>query len=277
MLCLVSHHAQHSLRQTVKVQVIRVLLMIMPDDIVSNIERLFVRIAAVPDADVRVLIATKTQLLSVIGEALSSFRAQSRNLDSILLGENRVQELVDKAEAITQLPQKTELHLIGHLQKNKINQLLATPVTCVQTVDSFELAQALSERCERLGRDLEVMIQVNVSDEPGKAGCKPTCGVDLASQVATLPNLTLTGFMCIGPRPILTSDSASPKIVNEKVIRDSYRVLREIRDEVFSSNRPGTQSAKELSMGMTSDLELAIAEGATIVRIGTGIFGSRQS
>jgi len=269
------------------------------DEITKNIGRIFDRIAAVPEAGVRVLIATKTQPLSVIGEALSSFRAQtppfcaqSQNLDSILVGENRVQELVEKSSGIAQLPQKTQLHLIGHLQKNKINQLLATPVTCVQTIDSFELAKALSERCARLGRHLEVMVQVNVSDEPGKAGCKPTCGVDLANQVATLPNLRLTGFMCIGPRPILApsrhpaqelnefADAGSPgvpNIVNANQIRDAYRVLREIRDEVLNSGKPGTEEAKELSTGMTTDLELAISEGATIVRIGTGIFGSRPS
>ena len=234
---------------------------------------------------VKIILATKTQPISAINDAINVILRQGaiapQSAESLkpklLIGENRVQELVAKADGLPDV----ELHFIGPLQKNKINQLLATQVSCVETIDSLELAQALSTRATR---PIDVMVQVNVSGEPTKAGCMPDAATALAVAVNQLPNLRLTGFMTIGLRPIISEglglrDSATAAlpllaqndeggIVNSREIREGYRVLREIRDSV--------DPALELSMGMSTDLELAIAEGATIVRIGSAIFGSRN-
>jgi len=239
---------------------------------------------------VQILLATKMQSVDVVSEAISTLSQIRR----VIVGENRVQELVSK---YPELP-GAEIHFIGPLQKNKINSLLATPVSCIETIDSRELAEAVSSRLERQGtlpdgneqvdhaglaRSMDVMVQVNVSGEPTKAGCLPDDAAALALAVAKLPMLNLTGFMTISLRPlfsnhspVLESASASPaflaqnderEITNAAEIRAGYRLLREIRDSIDPN--------LELSMGMSTDLELAIAEGATIVRIGSAIFGSR--
>jgi pyridoxal phosphate enzyme (YggS family) len=227
------------------------------------------RIAAAADAagrdpgEVRLLVATKTQPPEAVLEALAA------GVD--LIGENRVQELVAKAPAVADRVAEgaLEVHMIGHLQRNKINQVLAT-ATGLETLDSLDLARAISDRCVRDGRTgdraLEVMVQVNVTGEESKSGVAPDAAGELALAVATLPGLRLTGFMTIGAR---LGDAG------EDAVRAGFARLRAIRDEVVTSGAPGTSTATGLSMGMTGDLEPAIAEGATIVRVGTAVFGPR--
>ncbi|PUB24315.1 hypothetical protein C8K30_10961 [Promicromonospora sp. AC04] len=241
----------------------------------SVAERLAVvrhRIAAAADSagrdpgDVRLLVATKTQTPDAVLEALAA------GVD--LIGENRVQELVAKAPTVAGrvAAGALQVHMIGHLQRNKINQVLGT-ATGLETLDSLDLAQAISGRCVRDGRTgtraLEVMVQVNVTGEASKSGVGPDDAVALATAVAALPGLRLTGFMTIGAH----LGPAEP--ATEQTVRAGFARLRAIRDEVLASGAPGTGSATELSMGMTGDLELAIAEGATIVRVGTAVFGPR--
>ncbi len=204
-----------------------------------------------PD-DVTVLLATKTHDAATIRTVLTLPGAAG-----LLRGENRVQELVAKGPALADLP--TPTHLIGPLQSNKINAALRW-VTCVESVASARLADALSARVEP-GRSLEVMVQVNVSGEPTKHGVTPAEALVLARHVGTLPGLRLTGFMTIGAR----SD-------DETVVRTGFAALRTIRDSAVAE---GLTTATHLSMGMTGDLELAVAEGATIVRVGTAVFGAR--
>lgn len=217
-----------------------------------------------PDG-VRLLVATKTQTSQAVLEALAA------GVD--LIGENRVQELVAKAPAVAgRVADGTlQVHMIGHLQRNKINQVLAT-ATGLETLDSLALAQAISDRCVRDGRAggqaLEVMVQVNVTGEESKSGVDPADAGALATAVAALPGLRLTGFMTIGARLEPSAESA---------VRAGFARLRAVRDEVLGSGAPGTATATELSMGMTGDLELAIAEGATIVRVGTAVFGPRPA
>jgi hypothetical protein len=214
---------------------------------------------------VRLLVATKTQTSDAVLEALAA------GVD--LIGENRVQELVAKAPAVADRVADggLQVHMIGHLQRNKINQVLGT-ASCLETLDSLDLARAISDRCVRDGRTgdraLEVMVQVNVTGEESKSGVGPDDAVALATAVAALPGLRLTGFMTIGAR----LDSSG-----EHAVRAGFARLRAIRDEVHASGAPGTDTATELSMGMTGDLELAIAEGATIVRVGTAVFGPRPA
>ena len=217
-----------------------------------------------PD-EVRLLVATKTQTPAAVLEALAA------GVD--LIGENRVQELVAKAPAVADqvADGALQVHMIGHLQRNKINQVLAT-ATGLETLDSLDLARAVSDRCVRDGRTgdraLEVMVQVNVTGEESKSGVGPDAAPELATAVAALPGLRLTGFMTIGAR----LDGA-----DEERVRGGFARLRAVRDEVRASGAPGTASATDLSMGMTGDLELAIAEGATIVRVGTAVFGPRPA
>ncbi len=202
--------------------------------------------------DVQVLVATKTQPAELIRELFALPAAAG-----LLRGENRVQELVAKGPALADLGVTT--HLIGPLQSNKINAALRW-VSGVESVASLELAAAIARRLEP-GRVLDVMVQVNVSAEPTKSGVDPSDALAVAEQVAGLPGLRLTGFMTIGAN--------TPDL---DVVRAGYAQLRSLRDAALAR---GFADATALSMGMTNDLEAAIAEGATIVRVGTAIFGPR--
>ncbi|MDR2722153.1 MAG: YggS family pyridoxal phosphate-dependent enzyme [Cellulomonadaceae bacterium] len=229
-----------------------------------------VQAAGRPSGQVTALLATKTQTPATIRAAVEALAAGADHPAGapVLIGENRVQELTAKAGDLHDLTAAARIstHLIGPLQRNKINAVLASPAACIQSVDSLPLAQAISSRCLRAGRTMNVMVQVNVSDEASKSGVAPHDALALALAVALLPGLRLTGLMTIGAH---TSDQA--------VIRRGYACLREIRDAVQASGAPGTEAAHHLSMGMSSDLELAIAEGASMVRIGSAIFGSRPT
>jgi pyridoxal phosphate enzyme (YggS family) len=211
------------------------------------------RAAGRDPAEVTLLLASKRMPVELVAEAVRA--------GGTLLGENTVQELVAKAPGL--VPLGAELHLIGHLQSNKVNAALRW-AHCVESVDSLALAERLARRCAATDRDLDVMVQVNVSGEDSKSGVGPHDAAALAAEVAALPRLHLVGFMTIGAN---TDD--------ERRVREGFARLRGIRDQVLASGAPGTASARELSMGMSGDLELAVAEGATIVRLGTAVFGSR--
>ena len=239
-------------------------------------------------ADVALLLATKTQPAATVRAAVAAHRALGTGR-RLLLGENRVQELVVKAPDLADLG--LAYHLIGPLQSNKVNAALAW-ANAIDSVESPALAELLARRwaghrpawanaidsvespalAELPARRwaghrpaaLDVMVQVNVSGEATKHGVAPCRGLALATAVAALPGLRLVGFQTIGA----ASD-------DPLVVRAGFAALRAVRDEVTSSGAPGTADAGELSMGMTGDLELAIAEGATIVRVGTAVFGPR--
>lgn len=224
------------------------------------LERLVSAVQGVQDAaeragrtdQVRLLLATKLVEADRIVTAL--------RVGAALIGENRVQEVTSKAPQLRGVLH--EKHLIGPLQKNKINAVLAPAagVDCVETVDSVELAGALDQRVEPAKGDgavLDVMIQVNVSGEPSKSGVAPEQASELAAVVAGLPRLRLVGLMTIGLN--------SP---DQVAVRSGYARLRQLRDALV----PGG----ELSMGMSADYPAAIAEGATIVRLGSAVFGPRR-
>lgn len=221
--------------------------------------------------EVKLLLAAKYQSSEAITQAVYA--------GANLFGHNIVQQMVAGGPHLKSLSASfpVETHLIGHLQSNKINATLKW-ATCVQTLDSMSLAEKISaavlRMCEQTGgigpkqdrKYLEVMIQVNTSNENSKSGCHPDEALSLAKLVADLPALHLTGFMTIGalhPDP--------------EVVRNSLRSIRLIRDQVLASKYPGTGQATQLSMGMTNDLPIAIAEGSTLVRIGTAVFGPRAT
>jgi pyridoxal phosphate enzyme (YggS family) len=207
--------------------------------------------------DVRLLLATKTQPAALVRAALDAdreARAADPGLAAVLVGENRVQELTAKGP---ELEGRAALHLIGPLQSNKVNAALRW-ASCIESVASLDLAERLSARA---AGPLDVYVQVNVSGEETKHGIAPADAVALAHAVAALPGLRVAGLMTVGAR----SDDPG-------VVRAGYAWLRALRDEVVAG---GTQTATELSMGMSGDLELAIAEGATLVRVGSAVFGAR--
>lgn len=221
------------------------------------------RSAGRPAGSVDLLLATKTVAVPLVRAAVAAVPTLGGR--RVLLGENRVQELVAKGPELAGLAAElaTGLHLIGHLQSNKVTAVLRW-ASCVQSVDSVPLAHRLATRAAENGGRLDVMLQVNVSAEPTKFGLAPGDTVDAALAVAALPALRLRGLMTIGAHDD-----------DDVVVAAGYARLRGLRDAVRSSGAPGTQDALELSMGMSGDLEVAIAEGATLVRVGTAVFGSR--
>lgn len=175
-----------------------------------------------------------------------------------IFGENYVQEGVEKTLALSDL--KIEWHFIGPLQSNK-TRLVAEHFAWVHSIERLKIAERLSaQRPEHLP-PLQVCVQVNVSGEASKSGCAPEEALALCQAIAALPKLRLRGLMAI-PEP---SDDPPTR-------RRPFRQLREIYDRVRAAGLP----LDTLSMGMTHDLEAAIAEGATIVRVGTAIFGERN-
>lgn len=200
-------------------------------------------------SDVRVLLATKTVPVDRIRRALAA--------GWTLIGENRVQEVTSKAEGLADIGHQT--HFIGHLQRNKINQVLPH-VDLIQSIDRLQLAEAVSKRTES---DLDVFIQVNTSGEESKYGATPDEALELAARVDELEHLNVRGFMTIG----LFSDEEIP-------VRRCYELLCTIRDRALQA---GVTGAVELSMGMSGDFPWAVAEGATMVRIGSAVFGARPT
>lgn len=174
-----------------------------------------------------------------------------------MFGENYAQELVAKVETLADLP-GIEWHFIGHLQSNKV-KVVAPIAHVVHTLDSPDLARALAQRVAKAGRSpLPVFIEVNVAREPQKHGSSPSDLKDVIEAVEAEPALTLRGLMTVPP----AEDLATARGVFETLV--SLRSLH-----------GGTARLPELSMGMSEDLEVAIACGATVVRIGTAIFGPR--
>ncbi len=173
-------------------------------------------------------------------------------------GENYVQELVEKAEALSKL--NIEWHFIGPLQSNKTKQI-ATTASWVHTIDRFKIAQRLNNQRPDDLPPLSICIQINISEEDSKSGVIPSELAELAHKISMLPHLRLRGLMAI-PAPMS----------NFKKQREAFAKMSELKNQL---NKQGYK-LDTLSMGMSSDMKAAIAEGATIVRIGTAIFGTRD-
>lgn len=175
-------------------------------------------------------------------------------------GENKVQEMCTKEET---LQKGLSWHMIGHLQRNKVKYLMGK--TClIHSVDSLRLAQEIQKEAAKAGIICPVLMEINIGNEESKGGIDINEAETLARQIAGLPNLKLNGLMCIAP----FVDDAEEN-------REHFRRMREKRDELAALAIPGTD-IRELSMGMTGDFEVAIEEGATLVRVGTAIFGERD-
>jgi pyridoxal phosphate enzyme (YggS family) len=194
--------------------------------------------------DVELVAVTKTIDTPAIEEA---FHAGVRHF-----GENRVQEAAPKIERLATIRPELTWHMVGHLQTNKA-KTAADIFDIIQSIDSLRLAEALSGRSQRR---LPVLIEVNVGGEESKSGLPPSELDEAVERIARLPNLRVDGLMTI-----------APWVEDAEEVRPVFRRLRQIRDAL---------GLRHLSMGMTGDFEVAIEEGATMVRIGRAIFGERR-
>lgn len=202
--------------------------------------------------DMRVLLATKDQSAEAVRQAV---RAGLH-----LCGENKVQDLVKKAREMA--ADDVVWHFIGHLQTNKVKDCLDV-ATCIQSVDRIPLVEELEKQCVNLNRHVDVMLEVNTSGEASKFGCKPEEVDAIIESIQSRPRIHIRGFMTIGA---LSSDEAT--------VRKCFGLLRSIRDSAIQRGLI-PETAFELSMGMSHDLEWAIAEGSTMIRVGSAIFGDR--
>jgi len=216
--------------------------------------------AEIKAAQVRSHLAADNILLLAVTKTVSADRINAA-LDAGItaVGENRVQELLSKYE---QVARGVDWHLIGHLQTNKVKYIV-DKVSLIHSLDSLELAAEIDKRAAKAGRVMPVLVQVNVADEDSKFGIAPEETLDFIRAASCFDHLRIQGLMTIGP---LTADPEG--------IRPVFRQLRLLKEETAAAGIPGVEM-KHLSMGMSGDYPVAVEEGATILRIGSGIFGSR--
>jgi PLP dependent protein len=204
-----------------------------------------------PDT-VRLVAVTKGHPAAAVDAA---FRAGIRTV-----GENRVQELEAKRGEVS-ADTDVAWHLIGHLQRNKVRQVLPL-VDMIHSVDSLRLAQEVSKEAERVGGTASILVQVNMSGEETKGGFSGEAAVEGIARVTELPGMRVMGLMTMAP---FTEDAA--------VVRETFRRTRDTLERCIAQGL-GLQG-RELSMGMSSDYEIAIEEGSTMIRLGTILFGER--
>jgi pyridoxal phosphate enzyme (YggS family) len=227
------------------------------NDLANRIAAVRERIAAAAvragrdPAAVRLMAVTKTFPRAVVDQALDAGLA--------LFGENRVAEALAKFAGHAR---PCELHLVGHLQRNKA-AAAALLFACVESIDKPETAEALARHCEAAGRRMDVLVEYNTSGEDSKSGVHDRDALlACLDAVQALPALRARGLMTVGP---IGGDTLE--------VRRSFRMLRRLFEEVGADRKP--ESFDTLSMGMSGDFEAAVEEGATLVRLGTALFGSR--
>lgn len=176
-------------------------------------------------------------------------------------GENRVQELLQKIEN-TPSERVMDWHLIGHLQTNKVRQVVGKTVL-IHSVDSFKLAEIIDKESEKRGFCSDILMEINIGSEESKFGVSPDDAGELARRIGTLDHVHLKGLMTVAP---IVSDPSDA--------RPFFRRMKELFVDINNKNYDNV-TMSVLSMGMSSDFEIAIEEGATMVRVGTGIFGER--
>ena len=211
-------------------------------------------------SEVKLVVVTKSATIEAIEEVI--------HLGFTNLGENRVQQLKKVSTQIAEFfqrdgdsarRQKVNWHMVGHLQRNKVRQVLPT-ASLIHSVDTLRLAEEINSSAAKLNLCPKILLQVNTSNEPQKYGVPVGATTHLAEQIETLPNLKLIGLMTMAP---LTH--------NKDVIRACFVRTRELFVELRGEKIVGPQFT-ELSMGMSSDYEVAVEEGATVLRIGSAIF-----
>ncbi len=202
--------------------------------------------------EVTLIAVSKTKPLEDLKEA---YEAGARNF-----GENKVQELMDKIPA---MPGDVRWHMIGHLQRNKVKYLIGK-VYMIHGVDSLRLAQEISKESEKAGVITRILMEVNVAEEESKFGVSVSEAPALAEEIGKLPGISLQGLMTI-----------APYVENPEENREIFAKLRQLAVDISGKNIDNV-TMSVLSMGMTGDYVVAVEEGATYVRVGTGIFGERN-
>lgn len=202
--------------------------------------------------EVTLIAVSKTKPCSLLQE---SYDCGNREF-----GENKVQELVEKCGV---LPKDIRWHMIGHLQRNKVKQIV-DKVTLIHSVDSLRLAKTIEQEAAKKEVIVPILLEVNVAEEESKYGFKVEEVFPAATQIATFPHVQIKGLMTI-----------APFVDDPEENRPVFASLRNLSLDLAKKNLPNV-SMHILSMGMTNDYEVAIEEGATMVRVGTGIFGERK-
>lgn len=223
------------------------------ENIIERVEKACKKAGRDPDS-VTIIPVTKTVETERIKEALDcGFNA---------IAENKVQEAEEKVPLLEVHRSRPIWHFVGHLQSNKVNKVVRF-ASMIQSVDRMKIVKKLNKRLGKLEKKMPVLIQVNVSGEESKYGLHPADTLAFIEKAATYEHVEIKGLMTIG----LFSDDW-PRV------RKGFRLLRELRDKVQAKNIAGVEM-EILSMGMTNDFEIAIEEGATMVRVGRAIFGER--
>ena len=210
------------------------------------------RIAGRDPKEVTLIAVSKTKPVSMLTEA---YDAGAR-----CFGENKVQEIMDKHP---QLPEDIQWHMIGHLQRNKVKYIV-DKVSMIHSVDSLRLAQTIEQEAAKHNVCVPVLLEVNVAQEESKFGLKMDEVLPLIDTIADFPHIKVQGLMTI-----------APYVENAEDNRDFFRQLKKLSVDIEAKNINNV-SMSVLSMGMTGDYQVAVQEGATMVRVGTGIFGERN-
>ena len=217
----------------------------------ANIEKACAAVSRDP-GEVTLVAVSKTKPVSMLQEA---YDAGAR-----VFGENKVQEIMDKYD---QLPSDIQWHMIGHLQRNKV-KYIAGKVALIHSVDSLRLAKTISEEAVKHNCEIPILIEVNVAGEESKFGVSVEETLPLIEEIAKLPAIHVEGLMTI-----------APYVEDPEENRPVFRKLKELSVDIAAKNINNVRMAI-LSMGMTGDYEVAVEEGATLVRVGTGVFGERD-
>ena len=175
-------------------------------------------------------------------------------------GENKVQELVSK---IDEMPSDVKWHLIGHLQRNKV-KYIAGKVAMIHSVDSYRLAEEINVQAKKNSCVIPILIEINIAGEDTKFGIKPEEAEELIREISELENVKVSGLMTI-----------APNVANPEENRAYFKAMKDLFGDISSKNIDNVEM-KVLSMGMTNDYTVAVEEGATMIRVGTGIFGARD-
>lgn len=203
-------------------------------------------------SEVTLIAVSKTKPVEAIEEAMECGATH--------FGENKVQEIVDKWDTISS---PLNWHMIGHLQRNKVKYIV-DKVVLIHSVDSYRLAEQINEEAKKKNLIVKILIEVNVAGEESKFGVSPDETLALVEQISTLSNVKIMGLMTI-----------APFVSNPEENRVYFQELRKLNIDIKSKNIDNV-CMDILSMGMTGDYEVAVEEGATMVRVGTGIFGERN-
>ena len=201
--------------------------------------------------DVTLIVVSKTIDVPRIKEAVEA--------GETVLGENRVQEIMDKYE---EMGPEVHWHLIGHLQTNKVKYII-DKVDMIHSVESFRLAEEISKRAQQKGVTMDILLEINMAEEESKFGLKAEETEEMVCQIAVLPNLRIRGLMTV-----------APFVENPEENRIYFRKMKELLVDI-NQKKIDNVNMDVLSMGMTNDYAIAIEEGATMVRVGTGVFGAR--